>query len=274
MLLVLFGLLIGLSLGLTGAGGSILAVPLLIYGAGIIPVQAISISLVVVATTALIGVLGTVKSRAISLRAGLIFAVSGMAAAPFGVQLASHLDDSALLTGFALLMISVAASMWYRAQTHPENARVVRADIEVVNSSARGPACRISESGKLRITAPCAVVLLMCGLIAGTLSGLFGVGGGFIIVPMLMFVTQMDIRRAVATSLLVITLIGVSGATAAVTGDSDFNWMLATPFMLGGAAGMIAGRSLAAKLAGPPLQKGFSIAVLLTGAGMLIRTWT
>ncbi len=273
ILLLIFGILIGLSLGLTGAGGSILAVPLLIYGAGTQPLAAIHISLLVVTVTALIGTLGVIRGDFVSRRAALIFASTGMLAAPVGVKVGSLIDPVILIMGFAMLMMAVSVNLWRSSQSSPGDAGVVRADLPE-DLSAQGAVCRHSTDGKLRMTAPCALVLALSGLAAGALSGLFGVGGGFIIVPILMYVTQMSIHHAVATSLLVITLIGVSGAATVVMTSSLIDWPVAMPFIFGGALGMLAGRILARKIAGTTLQKIFAVAVFLIGIGMLIRQWT
>ncbi len=272
MILILlgFGVLIGLALGLTGAGGSILAVPLLIYGAGLEPLPAIHLSLMVVTITAALGAMTAMRGGAISRRAGFIFASTGMLAAPLGVQAGMLINPGILVAGFALLLIAVSISLWRKAVSTPEAARVVRADIQSAEAGNE-PVCRYTPNGKLNLTAPCSFALAASGLFAGALSGLFGVGGGFVIVPILMVVTQMDIHRAVATSLMVIALIGIAGVSSVMLTANDIDWTIALPFMAGGAAGMLAGRLLASRLAGSVLQKVFALAVLMIGSVMLFR---
>ena len=108
VLSIVFGTIVGLALGLTGGGGSIFAVPLLIYGLGVAPRQAIGLSLVAVALTAASGAVQAARRGVIEWRAGLIFAVAGMIMAPAGVWLGEHVSETATLIAFAVLMIGVA----------------------------------------------------------------------------------------------------------------------------------------------------------------------
>ena len=112
-------------------------------------------------------------------------------------------------------------------------------------------------------------MLALVGGCSGLLSGLFGVGGGFIIVPALMFITQMRIHQAVATSLLVITLVGLSGVGSELLQGRDLPWRLTGLFVLGGLLGMGLGRLWARRIAGPLLQKGFAAAILIVAAAMI-----
>lgn len=270
---LLYGLLVGLALGLTGGGGSILAVPLLIYGLGLEPKAAIALSLVVVAATALMGAVSAFHYRLVELRAALIFALGGIVAAPAGVRLGDYLTDQLLLAGFAILMLAVAARMLFSAARHPDQASVVRGGFQQGSADDWGTVCRYSHDGRLRFTAPCGLVLAIAGLVTGLLSGLFGVGGGFIIVPALMLVTAMGIHRAVATSLLVIALVGTSGAVFALSGERELDWLLALPFLLGGLLGMGLGRGLAGRLPAARLQQIFAIVMIAVALYMIIRQW-
>jgi len=103
-LAIVFGILVGLALGLTGGGGSILAVPFLVYGLGVVPKSAVALSLAVVAITALFGAISAWRHRLLEMRAALIFATGGMIAVPLGMLLGSHVNDDLLMTGFAVLM--------------------------------------------------------------------------------------------------------------------------------------------------------------------------
>lgn len=273
MLAIVFGIIVGLALGLTGGGGSILAVPFLVYGLGMVPKSAIALSLAVVAITALFGAISAWRHRLLEMRAALIFAAGGMIAAPLGILLGSHVNDSLLMTGFAVLMWAVALRMFVSARRHPEYASVVRGDFEGGQAHDTGTVCHYSHDGSLRLTAPCGLVLLLMGLLAGFLSGLFGVGGGFVIVPALMLVTEMSIHRAVATSLLVITLVGIMGVASAIFGERHIDWLIAGLFLVGGLIGMCMGRRLAHYLAGPRLQQVFAGVMVLVGGYMLCNQW-
>jgi uncharacterized membrane protein YfcA len=261
------GVVIGLSLGLTGGGGSILAVPLLIYVVGLPPAAAAPVSLAAVALTAVVGTLQAARAKLPVWPAAGAFAAGGALAAPAGVALAARIDERFLLLGFAVLALVVGSLMAWRSVRRPDEAAAVRARPAPVDG---GGACRLADDGRLRFTAPCAAVLAAAGLGTGLLSGLFGVGGGFVIVPVLMGVTQMGVHRAVATSLAVLVAIGLGGAVAALA-RGVLPWDVLLPFVAGGAAGMLAGRALAARLAGPVLQRFFAAAIVLVALLMGYR---
>lgn len=269
---IVFGLLVGLALGLTGGGGSILAVPLLIYGLGLTPKMAIPTALAAVALTAAVGAGDAARMRLLEIRAGLIFAAGGVVAAPVGVLLAEGVADTHIVIGFALLMLVVGIRLWWQAGVQPGQVGVVRAGLLSVGDDG-GAVCRYSDDGHLRLNAPCSAALVVTGLLAGLLAGFFGVGGGFLIVPALMAVTQMSIHRAVATSLLVITLISLAGLAAAYGAGREIPWLLTGLFVIGGVAGMGLGRRFAALLAGPRLQRLFAFAVLFLATAMLVDQW-
>jgi hypothetical protein len=268
---ILFGIVVGLALGLTGGSGSIFAVPLLIYGLGLRPADAILISLFTVAVISAVGAAGALRSRLVEFRTTLMFAAGGMLAAPAGISLAQRVNESTITFAFALLMIIVAVSMWVQAKRHPENTTIVRADIVPAIANDNNPVCRLRSDGTLRLTAPCSAVLLLTGAVTGTLSGFFGVGGGFIIVPALIFVTRMSIHCAVATSLLIITFIGLAGAATALVSGRDLPWKLSILFLLGGVIGMSGGRLLARRIAGPSLQKIFAVVMIIVAVVVLVR---
>ncbi len=259
-LLLAFGMIVGLSLGLTGGGGSIFAVPLLVYGQAIRPREAIGISLAAVGATALIGCLRRMGRGEVELRTGLLFAAAGALGAPIGSWLGGRIPEAVLLTLFAGLMALVAVRMWTQAARNPKETRAVRA--APGPPPDKGPACRRDLRGGLRLTSRCFVVLAISGLAAGVLSGLFGVGGGFVIVPALVLVTGMGIHRAVATSLLVIALVSASGVASSLAVGRPMPLELTALFVLGGVAGMELGIALGRSLGGPGLQKLFAVAMV------------
>lgn len=266
---LLFGAIVGLALGLTGGGGSIFAVPLLIYGLDVAPKDATTISLAAVCLTAAVGAGDGARARLLETRPALIFAAAGIVFAPLGVWLGEFVASGVIVTGFALLMLAVALRMWLQARAHPEEAVVVRAGL-VESPDDPHTMCRYDSEGVLRLTAPCSAALVVLGALIGTLSGFFGVGGGFLIVPTLMLVTRMGIHRAVATSLFVIALIGISGVLTGWWLGRELPWTLTGLFVFGGVAGMGFGRMAAARLAGPTLQRMFAGAMAGIGSFMLI----
>lgn len=270
---VIFGILVGLALGLTGGGGSIFAVPLLIYGLGEPPQAAIAVSLGAVAFTAAFGAAEAGWRGLIEFRAGLVFAAAGVATAPVGVYLGDLVNETTITGLFAGVMVIVAARMFWHARRAGDEAWVVRARPAAGAHDDPGTVCHYSRDGRLRLNAPCSAALVGVGVLVGVLSGFFGVGGGFLIVPALILITEMGIHRAVATSLLVITLIGLSGLTSAVFSGREIDWVLTGLFISGGLIGMVGGRTVSRHIADPSLQLMFSIAMLLTAGYMILNTF-
>lgn len=256
---VLIGVLIGLVLGLTGAGGSVMAVPLLMGVLGLsLPVSA-GLSLGAVALAALFGVLLRWSSREVVWPLVAVTGAGGILMAPAGQWLAARLPETFLVAAFALLVGVVAVRMWRQAALDPESTCVVRAG-GALSQSIEGAACSLSPSGRFEWRWPCMQRLLLVGAITGVLSGLFGVGGGFVIVPMLVLISGLAMPQAVATSLAVIMLVSASGF-------AGFLWQQSLPALFwplaGGAlAGMLAGSGLGRLIAGPLLQKMFVVLML------------
>jgi uncharacterized protein len=260
------GSLVGLALGLTGGGGSIFAVPLLIYVLGLPPDRAVPISLVAVALTALVGAVQSIRYRLAVWQPSIVFSVGGAIGAPLGLIVAQPIADRLIVAGFAVLALTVGALMWRAARSVPGQSSALRARRYELDG---GPVCVLAPDGQLRFSAPCAGVLVVFGLGTGFLSGLFGIGGGFLIVPALVFVTRMGVHRAVATSLLIITVIGSSGAATALW-HGRLEWAVLVPFAAGGAVAMILARQLATRLGGPKLQKIFALSIIGVGVAMLV----
>ena len=251
LLSVIFGAIVGFSLGLTGGGGAIFAVPLLVYGLSVDPRQAVGISLAAVGATSAIGLVGRWRSGQVELRTGLLFAVAGMIGAPLGSWLSAQIPERLLLTLFALLMLVVAVRMWRKSD--PSSVPIACATDE-----AEGPTCRRDPAGDLRWTSPCALLLGVVGVLTGVLSGLFGVGGGFVIVPALVLFSGMAIHRAVGTSLLVIALVSVSGVASHLLAGRDIPIDTTLLFVVGRRAGDVR-RDLGQSLSvGPRTSEEFS----------------
>jgi uncharacterized protein len=216
------GGLVGFSLGLVGGGGSILAMPLMVYLVGVAnPHVAIGSSALAVAANAASGLAQHARARNVRWGAGIAFASAGVLGALAGSTLGKAVDGHRLLFLFALLMIVVGVLMLRRR----EQAGVV-------------------GGGLTRVTAPRLIVL---GGATGLLSGFFGIGGGFLIVPGLIAATRMPMINAVGTSLVAVTAFGLTTAlNYAASGMID--WSLAAIFILGGIAGGVTGTRLAQRL--------------------------
>jgi uncharacterized membrane protein YfcA len=267
------GAVVGLSLGLTGGGGSIFAVPLLVSGLGVRPREAIGVSLAAVGLTALVGAVGRLRGGQVEVKTGLLFAAAGTLGTPAGAWLGGRVPEALLLVLFAGLMVAVAVRMWLKASRHPEEARAVRA-APSSSSEPEGPACRRDPSGRLAMTSRCAAVLAAAGLVTGVLSGLFGVGGGFVIVPALVLASGMDIHRAVATSLLVIALVSAAGVASYLAAGRPLPPESTTLFAAGGVVGMGLGSLLARRITGPGLQRIFAAAMVVVAAFIVTKSVT
>lgn len=258
MVAAMVGLLIGLVLGLTGAGGSVLALPLLMRALGLGAVAAAGLSLGAVALAAALGVLLRLGRGLVVWRAALLVGGAGALAVPAGQALARQVPEPALVVAFALLVGVIALRLWRQAVRQPEATRVVRAAMP--GAGAAQAACALSAFGQLEWGWPCARRLLAAGLATGLLSGLFGVGGGFVIVPALVLFTGLGMLPAVATSLAVILAVSATGFAAYA-----FTQPLpapAFPVMAGSLGGMLLGSLLAPRLAGPSLQRLFVVLML------------
>ncbi len=247
---MLSGSIVGFSLGLVGGGGSILAVPLMIYVVGVAsPHIAIGTSALAVALNAAANLLSHARAGTVKWSCAGVFAAAGVAGAFGGSSLSKIVDGRHLLALFAVLMLVVASVMFFR--------RASGGDAGVHLNRSNFPK------------------LLVFGAGTGALSGFFGIGGGFLIVPGLMFATGMPIINAIGSSLLAVTTFG---ATAAFNYSLSglVSWRLAATFILGGILGGLIGGRLAHALHGKrgTLNIVFAAVIALTAIYMLVRSAT
>ncbi len=271
-MILLIGVVVGLILGLTGAGGSILAVPLLMFGMGWTLTQAAPVALIAVATAAVTGTWIAWQRSYVRYRAATVMGVLGLVVAPWGLAAAKAVPLNALTLAFAAVLSVVAVRMLRQAAQTPSETAVVRAVVAGDDQPAKGPICKLNpNSGRLIWTRPCALVMAASGAATGLLSGLFGVGGGFVIVPALRAATELSMHSAVATSLMAIALISSGTLAIAVLQGFELPLRVALPFAGGAVLGMLLGRWLAPRIAGPRLQQGFALLMLFTATGIAVH---
>lgn len=254
------GLVIGVILALTGAGGGILAVPLLVFGAHQNMAQAGPVGLMAVGMAAALGAILGLRAGVVRYRAAMMISVSGMVLSPLGLWLAHRVNNAWLTVLFALVLLFVAYRIFTQSGKPLPHDRL----------RPPPPCRRNAHSGRFVWTIGCVRVLAFSGSIAGLLSGLLGVGGGFVIVPALKRYTDLAMQSVIATSLAVIALVSMAGvATSAVAGI--IKWSVALPFSTGALAGMTGGRVVAFRLAGPHLQRIFAVVSAFVAVMMIAK---
>ncbi|WP_417235529.1 sulfite exporter TauE/SafE family protein [Arthrobacter sp.] len=240
---LLLSVLIGVSLGLMGGGGSILTVPILAYVAGMEPQQAISTSLFVVGVTSLFSAVNHARKGRVKWKTGLLFGAAGMAGAFAGGTVGNLIPGTVLMVAFAAMMLATSAAM-IRGRR---------------GGGAAGPV------GDMPIPRTLAV-----GMAVGMLTGLVGAGGGFLIVPALALLGGLPMATAVATSLLVIAMNSLAGFAGHLT-SVQLDWPLALGVTAAAIIGSLAGARLAGRIPETALRKGFGIFVLVMGVLVLVQ---
>jgi uncharacterized membrane protein YfcA len=273
------GLLIGAILGALGGGGAILTVPALVYVLGQSPQDATSSSLLIVGLTAVVGTVGHARAGQVRGVTGITFGLLGAVAAFAGTAVNRHIDPHLLLIGFALLMGIAATGMLLRARTDRDH-HAGHGTGDAPESPVQGAVALVAEppsditriadlppdrrrARRRRIITMTKVVLAALGV--GFLTGLFGVGGGFVIVPALVLVLGLTMPVAAGTSLLVIA-INSAASLAARTGQAHFDWALIIPLTVTAMVGAVAGKSIAERLPTTMLNRAFAILLLAVAA--------
>jgi uncharacterized membrane protein YfcA len=252
------GGVVGLILALAGAGGGILSVPLLVFGLHLSIQQAAPVGLIAVGTASALGAALGLREGLVRYRAAALMGVTGMLLAPLGLVAARFIPNAALTLAFALLLAGVAWRMFLQAR---------RGAGAAVAETTKWPCVLNPDEGRLIWTLPCAWALATTGAVSGLLSGLLGVGGGFVIVPSLGRYTNLAARSIFATSLAVIALVSLGGVSAAAW-QGGIAWAIAGPFALGAVGALLAGRRVAARWSGARLQQAF--AVTTAGVALLL----
>jgi uncharacterized protein len=236
------GAVVGLALGALGGGGSMLTVPALIYLLGFSPAKATTGSLLIVAATALTGLLAHARAGRVRWRSGLLFAAAGLPTAAGAGLLSAHLPG-ALLTGAFAVLAAFAAYRMLTPRNQPAPARHASTSRAVAAGAALGAA-----------------------------TGLLGVGGGFLVVPALISVLAFPMAEAVGTSLLVITANSAAALIPRLGAVHDLNLAVLAPFTAAAILGAWDGKRLADRLSGRTLQRAFAIALLAVAALMLFSS--
>lgn len=244
------GVVIGALLGVLGGGGSILAVPALVYGLGLGIEQGIPMSLIVIAAASAVGALPKVRAGQVQWRLAGIFAAAGIPATLIGSAIGEHLPPPVLMIGFAVLMVVAGARM-------------------LADSASTGTACAVEDSGiNWR---RCASRSIPAGFLVGLLTGLFGVGGGFVIIPALVLLLGVEVPIASGTSLLIIVANSAAGVLSHLDG-ADIDWSITGAFVATAiGASLIAGH-FGTRLHTARLTRWFAFLVFAVAAYVLLDT--
>ena len=234
--------IVGASLGLLGAGGSIIMLPVLVYVVGVEPHAAVPLSLAVIGTTSLVGVAVRSTGSEIDWRTALIFGGAALGGSYLGSRLTALVPGSVLLLSFGLLLVVVGLRMWREAVASTDPAR-----------THRRPS-----------------LMLAAGSGVGVLTGFLGVGGGFLIVPALTRVGGLSMRQAIATSLVVITMSSGAGLAAHLAHGNSVPVGLALALTTAALVGMAAGMQGARHVSSENLRRGFAGFVTGVGSALII----
>jgi hypothetical protein len=229
--------------------------------------EAVPVALLAVCMSATVGALIGLKQGKVRYRAAGLIALAGSLASPAGLWSAQRLPHEPLVLLFAAVLAYVAVNMLIKSG---QNSHPILADVMHQHPTPEMPCMTGNADGRLIWTWPCARALTLSGSLAGFLSGLLGVGGGFVVVPALKKYTFLDMQSILATSLAVIALISAVGAASSVFMGA-MHWTVATPFAGGALVGMLAGYKLASRFSGARIQKGFAWLAFFVAVGMVVK---
>ena len=262
MIAFLLGIGVGAIMGLTGAGGGVLAVPAMVFFLGLPLADAAPAALVSVAIAGAIGTVEGLKRRLVRYRAAGFMAFFGVALAPLGLKVARVSPERWLLAGFSIVLVIVAVRMLARPSADPA-------------AGAHDVPCRMDPAtGRLHWTPLVAATLGAIGATAGFLTGLLGVGGGFMIVPALRRFTDIPMQGVVATSLAVTAMVATGTVATAVLHGQALPWGIAATFAGGAVCGMLAGRLAVRRLKAVHLQRLFGALAGITAVAVAIRAFS
>jgi uncharacterized membrane protein YfcA len=239
---IVFGLLIGLVIGTVGGGGAVLAVPVLVYVVGLDVHAATTTSLAVVAAGAATGAIGQARRGAVCWTSAAWFALAASIGSVAGTAANRALGGAALLYVFSGVMLLAARATWQRAGS---------------------PACSVGGCPRARVR-----VLLPAGLVVGALTGLVGVGGGFVVVPALAIGLSFGMREAMGTSMVIVAIVSVCGLIAHLGAGNSLDVPIAAAMAAAAATGALAGPQLSDRIQTQRLGQGFAVLVVFVALGV------
>jgi hypothetical protein len=255
----LLAILVGVSLGLIGSGGSILTVPILVYIMGVEPVVATAYSLFIVGSTALVGGLQYAFQKKVDFKTALIFGIPSIAAVyatrlwlvPFIPKEVVTIGDFVLTKPIAIMLLFAVV--------------MILASLSMIRPGKQNTA---DENQPMNYNYP---MILLEGTVVGVLTGLVGAGGGFLIIPALVLLAKMPMKLAVGTSLFIIAAKSLIGFTGDLQGSEVINWTLLSGFTFASVVGIFIGNYAAKFISGAKLKTAFGWFVLVMGIYIIIK---
>ena len=262
------GILIGLSLGALGGGGSILTVPALVYLLAVEPQSATSASLIIVGITSIIAAISHARARHVRWRAAVVFGILGSVTAFGGSILNRSVDPQILLLAFAALMIVAAGAMLRRTRRGHD------ADLPNPAEAAGtrpGAVAVATKPTKVKITTSQVVKLVASALVVGFLTGFLGVGGGFLIVPALVLALGYSMPVAVGTSLVIISITSAGAFTERLGTGATIPWEIVVPFTFAAITGSFAGKVISDRVSATTLTRSFAALLFVVAVYVTVQ---
>lgn len=251
--------LVGISLGLIGSGGSILTVPILVYVMGVNPVLATAYSLFIVGSTALVGGVQSALQKRVDFKTVLIFGIPSIAAVyATRMWLVPYIPQELFSIGSLVITKSIALMLVFAVV-------MILASVSMIRPGKRA---QFDDQTPKEYNYP---MILLEGAVVGLLTGLVGAGGGFLIIPALVLLARMPMKRAVGTSLFIIAAKSLIGFIGDLQGDEILDWKLLGIFTAFSVAGIFVGILLSKKIPGQKLKKAFGWFVLIMGVYIIIK---
>ena len=250
------GLLIGVSLGAVGGGGSMLAIPTLVYAAGQTPSHASATSLLLVAITAGVGLVPHLRAGHVRVGVGIGFGVAGIGGAILGASAGTRVDADVLMLAFSGVMVAAGVVMWMRSRPCPD--------------------CEARVTGTLHADIRTVSKVLVAGTVVGLMTGFFGVGGGFVIVPMLVLALGFSMPDAAGTSLVVIVVNSVVSLMSRLQAGA-IEWGVTVPFVVASLIGVAIGGRVSGRSDPRRLQRMFvgllAVSAAFTATKSALAVW-
>lgn len=260
------GIGVGVIMGLTGAGGGMLAVPALVYSQGWSMQQAMPVALLAVSLGALIGAIDGLRRKQVRYKAATLMALAGAPLTSIGILVAKNMSQRWLMLAFSAVLLIVVARLIFQAKT-----QLLRNAPTSERQDAM--ACVNRQTGKFDWTLKTASVISLIGACAGFFTGLLGVGGGFIIVPLLRHFTNLSMQSAAATSLMVIALVGAVAAASSILHGIEIPLFFSLMFALASVVGVLSGRRIANLLPSSTVQMIFAGMLVFVALSFLVKAF-